>query len=145
MREDDLRAVLHIERRSFSIPWSESTFRGLLRRNSASLLVAELAGRVVGYAALWFVTDEAELGDLAVLPEERGRGIGRWLLDRAMEEAAGRGARQLYLEVRESNEAARRMYERAGFSVAGIRPGYYSEPREDAILMTRSLTIGGAR
>lgn len=145
MREADLREVLHIERRSFTIPWSDATFRGLLRRQSATLLVAETAGKVVGYAALWFAAEEAELGDLAVLPELRGRGFGRRLLDGALAEAARRGARQVYLEVRESNVAARRLYERAGFTTAGVRADYYSEPKEDAILMTRRLKIDSAR
>lgn len=139
MREADLRQVLHIERRSFTIPWSDTTFRGLLRRQSATLLVAERAGEVVGYAALWFAADEAELGDLAVLPEARGRGLGRRLLDAALAEAMRRGAKKVYLEVRESNAAARRLYERAGFTTAAVRSDYYTEPREDAILMTRPV------
>lgn len=139
MRETDLRQVLHIERRSFTIPWSDATFRGLLRRQSTALLVAERAGKIFGYAVLWFAADEAELGDMAVLPEARGRGLGRWLLDGALAEAARRGAKRVYLEVRESNTAARRLYERAGFERAGVRPDYYSEPKEDAILMTRPL------
>lgn len=139
MQEADLRQVLHIERRSFTIPWSDATFRGLLRRQSTALLVAERAGQVVGYAVLWFAADEAELGDMAVLPEERRRGLGRWLLEGALAEAARRGAKRVYLEVRESNAAARSLYELAGFEVAGTRPDYYSEPKEDAILMTRQL------
>lgn len=142
MRESDLRRVLHIERRSFTIPWSESTFRGLLRRNSAALMVGDRAGEVIGYLVLWFAADEAELGDLAVLPEERRRGYGRWLLGHAIEEARRRGARRLFLEVRESNRAARRMYETAGFTVAGVRADYYTEPREDAVLMTVRLNRG---
>lgn len=145
MREADLRQVLHIERRSFTIPWSDTTFRGLLRRQSATLLVAERAGCVVGYAALWFAADEAELGDLAVLPEARGHGLGRRLLDGALVEAARRGASKVYLEVRESNVAARRLYERAGFATAAVRTDYYTEPREDAILMTRRLQVDSAR
>ena len=139
MRETDLRHVLHIERRSFSIPWSEATFRGLLRRQSAALLVGEEAGEVLGYAVLWFAADDAELGDMAVLPESRGRGLGRWLLDAALAEAARRGAKTVYLEVRESNVAARRLYERAGFRTAGVRADYYTQPTEDAILMTRAV------
>ena len=145
MQEADLRQVLHIERRSFTIPWSDATFRGLLRRQSTALLVAERAGKIVGYAVLWFAADEAELGDMAVLPEVRRRGLGRWLLDGALAEAAHRGAKRVYLEVRESNAAARSLYERAGFEVAGVRPDYYSEPKEDAILMTRSLETDGGR
>lgn len=145
MRESDLRRVLHIERRSFSIPWSEATFRGLLRRRSAALMVGEEAGEVVGYTVLWFAADEAELGDIAVLPESRGRGLGRWLLEAALAEAARRGARTVYLEVRESNTAARRLYERAGFDTAGVRPDYYTQPTEDAILMTRLVAGDSAR
>ena len=145
MREGDLRQVLHIERRSFTVPWSESTFRGLLRRQSAALLVAERGREVVGYAVLWFAADECELGDLAVLPEERRLGLGRWILDGALAEAARRGAARVYLEVRESNTAARRMYERAGFDVAGVRVDYYTEPVEDAILMARPLEAESAR
>jgi len=139
MRESDLRDVLHIERRSFSIPWEEATFRGLMRRPSAELLVAEEAGVVVGYAVMWFAADEAELGDLSVLPEARRRGLGRWILDGAMREAGRKGAAHVYLEVREANADARRLYEKAGFVNVGVRPSYYSEPIEDAILMRRSL------
>lgn len=139
MQEADLRQVLHIERRSFTIPWSDATFRGLLRRQSTALLVAERAGSVVGYAVLWFAADEAELGDMAVLPEVRRRGLGRRLLDGALAEAARRGAKRVFLEVRESNVAARSLYERAGFEAAGTRSDYYSEPKEDAILMMRQL------
>ena len=139
MRESDLADVLHIERRSFSIPWQEATFRGLMRRHSASLLVAEQAGVLVGYAVMWYAADEAELGDLSVLPEARRRGLGRWILQGAMREAGRRGAKQVFLEVRESNADARRLYEKAGFVNVGIRPSYYPEPVEDAILMRRSL------
>lgn len=145
MRDSDLRDVLHIERRSFAIPWSEATFRGLLRRQSAALLVGEEGGRVVGYLVVWFAADEAELGDLAVLPEARGRGLGRWLLDAAGAEAARRGAEVLHLEVRESNVSARRLYEKAGFENCGVRVDYYTEPREDAILMMRRLQSSGTR
>lgn len=140
MREGDLRRVLHIERRSFTLPWSASTFRGLLRRQSASLLVAERGEEVLAYAALWFAADEAELGDIAVLPECRGTGVGRWLLGHVLDEARVRGANQVFLEVRESNVAARHMYERAGFTQVGVRADYYSEPVEDAVLMMRPLT-----
>jgi len=145
MQEADLRQVLHIERRSFTIPWSDVTFRGLLRRRSTALLVAERAGRVVGYAVLWFAADEAELGDMAVLPEARRRGLGRWLLDGALSEAARRGAKRVFLEVRESNVGARGLYELAGFEAVGVRPDYYSEPQEDAILMTLQLETDPAR
>ncbi|MFQ5890798.1 MAG: ribosomal protein S18-alanine N-acetyltransferase [Gemmatimonadota bacterium] len=135
MREADLEEVMRIERRSFTTPWTERTFRGLMRRPNAALLVAEVEERVAGYLALWFAAAEAELGDLAVLPELRGRGVGAALVAGAVREAAQRGASSVFLEVRVSNAAARRLYERAGFEVVGVRRRYYTAPSEDALVM----------
>jgi ribosomal-protein-alanine N-acetyltransferase len=139
MWPDDIPDVMRIERQSFGMPWQESTFRALMRRPSASLLTAESNRTVVGFSVLWFAADEGELGDLAVDPEHRGRGIGRTLLNRSIEEARLRGARSLYLEVRESNEAARALYQTAGFETVGRRADYYSGPREDACVMRLDL------
>jgi len=139
MRPTDLAEVMHIERRSFSAPWEESTFRGLLRRPSATLLVAEVEGDVCGYSVMWFAADEGELGDIAVMPELRGTGIGRTLLREGISIAAGRGTRSLFLEVRESNDVARRLYATVGFHVVGVRKRYYTEPVEDAIVMMLDL------
>jgi ribosomal-protein-alanine N-acetyltransferase len=135
MRVADLDEVMLIERRSFSAPWEESTVRGLMRRPSAALLVAENDDELTGYSVMWFAADEGELGDIAVVPERRGEGIGRMLLRESIAVAASRGTRSLYLEVRESNEVARRLYEKVGFSVVGVRKQYYNEPVEDAIVM----------
>jgi ribosomal-protein-alanine N-acetyltransferase len=145
MRPADLSEVMRIERKSFTMPWQESTFRALMRRPSASLLTAERSGgletetEIVGFAVLWFAADEAELGDLAVDPDWRGRGIGSRILESSIELARDRGARSLYLEVRESNSAARSLYAKRGFQIVGRRPGYYSEPREDACVMRLDL------
>ena len=135
MRLADLDEVMLIERRSFSAPWEESTFRGLMRRPSAALLVAEADEALLGYSVMWFAADEGELGDIAVVPERRGEGIGGRLLLESIAAAASRGTRSLYLEVRESNHGARRLYEKAGFRVVGVRKQYYNEPVEDAIVM----------
>jgi len=139
MRPADLSEVMLIERRSFSAPWEESTFRGLMRRPSTALLVAEFDDRVAGYSVTWFTSDGAELGNMAVLPELRGRGIGALLLRESVTLTAGRGARSIHLEVRRSNEEARRLYEKAGFHVAGVRKEYYAQPVEDAIVMRLDL------
>lgn len=139
MRLADLDEVMVIERRSFSAPWEESTFRGLMRRPSAALLVAETDDELTGYSVMWFAADEGELGDIAVIPERRGEGIGRRLLRESISVAASRGTRSLYLEVRESNDVARRLYEKVGFSVVGVRKQYYTEPVEDAIVMKLDL------
>ena len=140
MTPADLDEVSEIEERSFANPWSRNTFRNLLRRENAVLLVAESAtGAVEGYAAMWFVGWEAELGDLAVRPKARRSGVGSQLLLAVLAEAEERGARSIHLDVRVGNAAARRLYEEAGLWELGVRSGYYSDPPEDALVMGCSL------
>ncbi len=135
MRRRDVPEVMEIERGSFSAPWSAFTFRSLLRRRSAVLLVAEEGERIAGYAVLWIGSGGAELGNLAVRRAFRGQGTGRALLDEVLREAAAGGAGTVFLEVRESNEAARQLYAGAGFRFVGMRSDYYVSPREDALVM----------
>lgn len=135
----DLPRVVEIERSSFALPWSAGAFRALMRRRDARVIVAEDGGRVVGYAALWFTGGEAELGDLAVDPEHRRRGIGTRLLEAAVETAARRGVGELFLQVRESNEEAIALYADAGFRRVGRRHGYYRVPEEDALVLSRPI------
>lgn len=143
MRSTDLAQVLEIETASFATPWSSRTFLNLLRRPNAALFAAEdVPGSILGYAVVWFAGPEAELGDLAVAPELRRRGVGSALVDAAIREAAGRGATEIYLEVRESNEGARLLYERHGFEVVNRRIGYYTDPVEDALVMR--LRVAGS-
>lgn len=157
MTREDLDDVLRIERASFGVPWSERTFRSLLERSNAVLLAAEertearwaalrgdaLEPGLVGYAVVWLGGGEAELGDLAVDEGARRRGVGAALVKAVLEAAADRGASAVLLEVRESNRAARRLYERAGFERVGTRTRYYVRPVEDALVMRRSLPASG--
>jgi ribosomal-protein-alanine N-acetyltransferase len=142
MTVDDVAAVAALDRLSFPLPWSEGSFRSDLTTNPAAhLIVAEQAGaggrKVAGYAGYWLVVDEAHLSTLAVDPALRRRGIGERILRAAMRQAARQGAEMMTLEVRVSNDAARRLYEKLGFRVVGRRPHYYKDNLEDAILMTR--------
>lgn len=140
MRAADLARVLEIETASFATPWSSRTFLNLLRRPNAALFAAEdVPGSVLGYAVVWFAGPEAELGDLAVAPESRRRGVGSALVGAVLAEAVERDATELYLEVRESNDGARRLYESHGFEVVNRRPRYYSDPVEDALVMRYTL------
>ena len=142
MSPDDLSEVLEIEQASFPTPWSESTFRNLMRRVNARMWVAASPDAGIrGYAIAWFAGDEAELGDLAVDPAARGQGVGRALLGAVLDGARGQGICSVFLEVRESNVAARRLYERAGIQTVSRRAGYYSIPTEDALVL--SVAIGG--
>jgi len=142
MRLDDVPAVAAIDRESFPLPWSESSFRHDLTANPAAhLIVAEDASggvrRIAGYAGYWLVVDEAHLSTLAVAPAWRRRGVGEHLLRHAMDLAARQGAGMMTLEVRVSNVAARTLYRKLGFRVVGRRRQYYKDNLEDAILMTR--------
>jgi ribosomal-protein-alanine N-acetyltransferase len=135
LREGDLPQVLEIERECFSTPWRESTFRSLLRRTDTDLYVADVGGRVVGYAACWTVIDQSELGNVAVTADARGSGIGGALVDAVIERVRRRGSRECFLEVCESNRGAQRIYRDRGFVVVGRRRSYYAAPTEDALVM----------
>lgn len=135
----DLAAVMTIETSSYTVPWSEATFRGLLRRGDADVVVAEADGELIGYAAAWFVADQAELGNIAVAESWRRRGVGARLVETVLERAGERGMREVFLEVRPSNTAARRLYEQFGFREVSRRRNYYAEPREDAVVMRTTV------
>ena len=136
LREADLARVIEIERECFSTPWKEATFRGLMKRSDTDLFVAEAPdGSVSGYAAAWTVIDQSELGNVAVSASARGGGVGGALVDAVVERIKDRGATECYLEVRESNEAAKILYRQRGFVQVGRRPRYYSLPTEDALVM----------
>jgi ribosomal-protein-alanine N-acetyltransferase len=139
MAPGDLDAVEAIERATFSCPWSRESFRRLVGRPDADTWVAERDGRVLGYAVVWYVDDEGELGNLAVAPDARGRGLGGRLLDAAIARARARGARRLFLEVRVRNARAQALYRSRGFVPIGVRPRYYRRPTEDAIVMCLEL------
>jgi [ribosomal protein S18]-alanine N-acetyltransferase len=145
----DLERIAAIEQVSFSDPWTFETFSATLALRHLRFLVAEEGGRdtgaggagptLVGYVVALVMADEGEIADLAVAPSARRRGIARALLERIMAEVMEAGVRALYLEVRESNAAARALYEALGFEPVGRRRGYYQHPSEDALLLRRDL------
>ncbi|MBW3534760.1 MAG: ribosomal protein S18-alanine N-acetyltransferase [Gemmatimonadetes bacterium] len=140
MRAEDLERVAAIEREAFTAPWKEETFRTLLGRPGAELLVLETdADGVIGYTVMWCIEDQGELANIGIAEGHRGGGLGNLLLDRTIALAVERGVRSLYLEVRESNERARKMYERRGFEEIGVRRAYYDDPREDARVLVKRL------
>lgn len=138
-RVDDLPAILAIERVSFTDPWSRSSFAALLEQPRVYFSVAldRVAGTLLGYTVAWFVLDEAELANLAVLPEARGNGIGALLLEGALAASEARGSATMYLEVRASNQAAIALYTSHGFAEVGRRRAYYRKPVEDALILRR--------
>lgn len=138
-----LDEVLAIERLSFTDPWSYEMFRSELMIGGGSYArLAEREGAVLGYLCAVMVADEAHLGNLAVDPSERRLGVAQVLLDDLLEAARKRGARRVTLEVRESNENARKFYYKNDFIDVAIRKNYYRNPTEDAIVMLRTLPEG---
>ena len=147
MTQDDIAAVQEVEQASFPVPWPSSAFRHELTQNrNARYVVAREGDRVVGYAGLWLMVDEAHITTFAVLPEHRRRRIGERMLQRLFEIAETMGAQWLTLEVRVSNIAAQRLYQKYGFRQAGVRRRYYSDNNEDALIMwTERIRDRGVR
>jgi ribosomal-protein-alanine N-acetyltransferase len=137
MRMGDLATVHQIERASFTTPWPSHAYRTELESNRlAQYLVVRIDKRVVAYAGMWLMVDEAHITTFAVDPRWRRRRIGERLLMTLLDMARDRRAREATLEVRLSNLAARRLYEKYGFRPVGLRPRYYSDDNEDALIMT---------
>lgn len=140
-RPEDLGAVLRIENLSFSDPWSADALFGELGTDALRLsLVAERGGQVCGYLMAWLVVDQLHVLNIAVDPDARRLGLGTTLLAEAARRAEPLGMVDVTLEVRRGNTGARRFYRRHGLREVGLRPGYYRDNGEDAIIMTGPLS-----
>jgi ribosomal-protein-alanine N-acetyltransferase len=128
-----------IERTAYAYPWSERFFRQELQVECARSFLAESAGRIAGYILFWLLPGEIDIHNIAVHKDFRRRGLGRSLLGKVIVEARKRDSARVTLEVRKSNTAAQKLYESVGFTVSGVRKGYYSDDGEDALLMTLEL------
>jgi ribosomal-protein-alanine N-acetyltransferase len=140
----DLPTVASIEREAYDYPWTENIFRDCLRVGYCCV-VLEIGGETVGYAVLSLAAEEAHLLNLCVRPACQRRGLGAEFLEWMLARARAGGAREVFLEVRPSNHAALRLYERAGFRRIGLRRNYYRAAggREDAVVLARVLTGEG--
>jgi ribosomal-protein-alanine N-acetyltransferase len=138
MRSADIDAVLAVETRAFKTPWPRTAFEEELDGNELALyvvLIDEATSHIIGYAGMWKIIDEAHVTNIALLPRYHGQGLGKILLAALIAQAKEMGAVKMTLEVRESNFAARQLYEKFGFQTAGVRRGYYSDTNEDALIM----------
>jgi len=143
----DLDAVAALEARCFTNPWTrEMLAREIAQSDVAHVFVLRLPGHpVVAFCSCWIVVDELHINTIAVDHPHRRQGHATSLMRHVMEEAARRGARQATLEVRASNDPARRMYESLGFTVTAVRTKYYSEPEEDALILWKAdLRVAGS-
>ncbi|WP_069650331.1 ribosomal protein S18-alanine N-acetyltransferase [Caloranaerobacter ferrireducens] len=140
MTEEDIDEVLDIEKKSFKTPWSRDAFIKEVNQNKlAKLIVASIEGKVVGYGGIWLIVDEGHITNIAVHPNFRGLGIGNLLVEGLIKICRERGINRMTLEVRKSNKIAQSLYKKFGFKECGIRPGYYSDTKEDAIIMWKEM------
>jgi ribosomal-protein-alanine N-acetyltransferase len=137
--DEDLTGVLAVEAETFTNPWTRDMYAWELQNRSVChIYVVRMQDcPVAGFCAFWLVVDEIHINNVAVRPRFRGHGIGTALMHYVLAEAKRLGARRATLEVRSSNEAARRLYERLGFYVAATRRSYYTQPVEDALILWR--------
>lgn len=135
MNEADIPALVSLEAESFYDAWNENMLRNEIANQLTTYLIMEVAGRLVGYAGFWLVAGEAQITRVAVLDAERGQGYGTRLTAALVNKAWELGAEAITLEVRESNLAAQRAYLTCGFASEGIRPNYYEDNHENAVIM----------
>lgn len=136
----DVEAVYEVEVSSFSDPWSLSAFKEEMKNKLARYIVAEAKdGRIVGYIGVWYIIDEAHINNVAVHKDYRGQGIGNILMEYLIDRCKEDRIYAITLEVRRSNEIAQNLYKKYGFKPGGIRKEYYSDNREDAIIMWKQI------
>ena len=133
--------VVKIEALCFSEPWSENAF-SILLGDGAFGMVALLDGVVVAYGGMLFVLDEGQITNIATHPEYRREGLGRMIVEALEREAKILGLSELFLEVREQNVAARKLYLSCGWEEIGLRKNFYSKPTDNAVLMKKDLLKG---
>jgi ribosomal-protein-alanine N-acetyltransferase len=142
MTRDHIDALMRYENEMFgSEAWTRAGYRAELadRRHRFYLVAEDDENALLGWAGILIAGDQAEILTVGVVPQARRRGIGTKLVHALVQGARDRGAHELFLEVRVDNDAARRLYEREGFTVLGRRRGYYDNGRVDAVVMRREL------
>ena len=135
----DLDQILELERNCFSCPWTGEQYRAMLGNEGFKVFGLRQGPRLVAYLSFYHVADEMEIHNLAVAPEDRGHGCATRLLSVVLQMAAKMGIKKCFLEVRENNEPARRLYASAGFEQQGVRKRYYPDTREDALVLVKHL------
>lgn len=139
MTIDDVNSVYIVEENCFTDPWSKDSIRKELKNNLARYLVAQLDDKIVGYVGVWFVVDEGHITNVAVHSDYRGKKIGDKLVKEMVELCKENNIVAMTLEVRVSNTVAQNLYRKYGFKMGGIRKEYYSDNKEDAIIMWNQL------
>ena len=146
IREEDVRQIHEIEALCFAMPWSEESILHDVKKNPVArwLVLDDGSGRVMAYAGMWFVLDEAHVCNVAVHPDFRRMGYGRRILEALVDMAKANSMTLMTLEVRRSNLAAQALYHQCGFLDVGYRKRYYEDNKEDALIMYREFSYAEA-
>ena len=139
MALSDLNAVMEIENRSFPSPWSKSLFTRELSLEFSHNYVFEVNAELFGYISFWLVHGEVHIMSIAVNERRREMGVGTEMLRRSLERAKSIGGEYAFLEVREKNHPAITLYTNMGFDIVEVRKGYYTDTKEDALVMAKML------
>lgn len=140
MTVEDIDRVFEIESQSFKTPWSKESFYTEVKENTlATYLVLTLDEAVIGFGGMWLIMDEIHITNVAVAPEHRGQGYSKTLITDMIRYAKEKGFQHMTLEVRVSNAVAIALYEKFGFEGVGVRPKYYVDTGEDALVMWKAL------
>jgi len=132
---DNIDEMLKIEKKSFASHWNRQTFLDEFSADNGHYVVSKENGRIVGYSGFRYVLDEGHITTLAVHPKFRKKGVGTKIIERLIADAKAKGLKKLFLEVRQSNSPAQKIYKRWGFKVIDRRREYYQHPVEDALVM----------
>lgn len=142
LQEKDINDLVEIEELCFHTPWTKNSLKQELKNKLARYKVIEKDSKIVAYAGIWFVVDEGHITNVAVHPEHRGLGYGNQVIEALIDECANSNIISMTLEVRKSNETAIKLYKKYGFKLSGIRPGYYTDTQEDALIMWKDIEKG---
>lgn len=133
--KEDIAAITLLEKQTFSEPWTQKSFLQAIERKENIFLVCEIENGIAGYCLLYGMTDEGEIPTIATNPQYLRSGVATQLLQEMMKKCKSAGIQKIFLEVRESNLAARSLYEKNGFNIIGTRKDFYRFPTEDALQM----------
>lgn len=141
LKVEDAAAVAELEHQTYSDAWSEKSVMETIDNPNTLCLAAEKSGKIIGYLLVYTAVDEAEIARITTLKEVRRQGVASSLFDALEQYCKEHKLTKILLDVRENNTAARAFYEKYGFAVDGVRPGFYDDPKEDAVLMSKEVTV----
>lgn len=140
MTIEDIDAVVKIEEDCFTMPWSKNSFLMEIKENLLAIYcVAEMEGQVLGYGGIWLIVGEGHITNVAVHSKHRGQGAGKIIIEELISQCKIMGIKKMTLEVRRSNLVAQNLYKQYGFILSGVRPEYYQDDKEDALIMWKDI------